>query len=369
MISNLSSTMRYITKLQKAHSSWIQGKVRLDYQPFEFVIEPTNYCNLRCVKCVHGNGMKRRKEYLDMGHYRLILSKIYRHAESIFFTGGGEPTLHSELYQMIKEAKQQGIKRTWLLTNGTMLKPIHFPKIIDSGLDNLEFTLDGTDKETHEKIAIGSSFENMVYNIRSFLQYKKSVKADRPFTSIKIIRYSSSQPLTVDRGFLKKFRGLPVDRVYVNSLTYHSEYSRRFLENDEFVGLNRDSILNSNWKMYYPCLTVYMQVMISCSGDVIACCGDLEGINVIGNLLDKKTSISTIWNNEAFQGLRRRLIIGQLIPPCTICSGLWRGKPKPRLFDNLLLVGRIPLQMIRDFYPGIAKSCFTINRLNRLTGE
>ncbi len=303
---------------------------------------------------------------MEIKDYRKILSMIQPYAETIFFTGGGEPTLHPQIYQMIKEAKQKDIKRTWLLTNGTLLKEKDFSQIIQNKLDNLEITLDGMDKANHEKISVGSDFVKTVSNIKSFLEFRKKQGSNRPFTSIKIIKHSAEQPDMVTNEFSKIFRGAPPDRIYVKSLTYHSEYSRGFLEDEDFVGLNRNNIINRSWNNYFPCLSVYMQIMVISNGDVIACCGDLEGLNVTGNLLDENASVSAIWNNSNFKKLRQYLSEKKLYPPCTVCSQLWQGKPGSSLFDDFLLAGRLPMQMIRDFYPSLARLYYSIGIINKV---
>ena len=366
IFSNLKSTIRFLAKRNKAYHAWIQGKTSLDYAPHEIILEPTNHCNLHCRKCVHGSGMKRRKGYMDMDIYKAVLDKISPHAESLFFTGGGEPTLHPQIYEMIKLAKKAGIQRTLLLTNGNLLTENHFIGIIESNLDNLEFSIDGTDKETHEDFATGSKFDKVINNILDFLKYKKRVNSKRPFTSIKIIKYNPQQDNKISRKFYNRFKGLPLNRMHIMPLTYHSEYSRDMLEDEEFAGINRDHLINYDWDRYFPCLSIYQQIMVAWNGKIIACCGDLEGINEIGSLYDDKTTIADLWNSEKFCQLRKNLINKKLIPPCTICSQLWNTKPGSPFLNDLSFIHRIPAQIIRDFYPTISKFYYSVTILRHL---
>ena len=71
-------------------------------------------------------------------------------------TGGGEPLLHPELPDMIVSAKKKGAK-VWLNTNGSMFGPDasgieRLEKIIESGVDVIEFSMDAADAETYAKL-------------------------------------------------------------------------------------------------------------------------------------------------------------------------------------------------------------------------
>ena len=54
-----------------------------------------------------------------------------------------------------------------------------------------------------------------------------------------------------------------------------------------------------------PCTDIYAQVLVYWNGDVVACCYDLEGDQVMGNLTSN--SIKEIWNGEKYNNFRKRL--------------------------------------------------------------
>ncbi len=81
-------------------------------------------------------------------------------AQSVDFTGGGEPLLQPRLVEWITEAKSAGCE-TGILTNGLLLKREIAQKMINVGLDWICFSIDSAVAETYEEIRKGSDFERV----------------------------------------------------------------------------------------------------------------------------------------------------------------------------------------------------------------
>lgn len=82
-------------------------------------IQPTNMCNYNCMFCSyanHKNGLTIPSEQLDNICNQLIALGV----KSVFFSGGGEPTLHPYIKEAIKKLKTAGIDIA-LITNGSRL--------------------------------------------------------------------------------------------------------------------------------------------------------------------------------------------------------------------------------------------------------
>jgi MoaA/NifB/PqqE/SkfB family radical SAM enzyme len=84
----------------------------------------TNYCNQNCPFCFASREMssKTLAREMSLDQYKLVLKKIKR---SRYFTAikllGGEPTLHSRLFEMIDMAVDEGLQMQ-IFTNGVMGK-------------------------------------------------------------------------------------------------------------------------------------------------------------------------------------------------------------------------------------------------------
>ena len=78
------------------------------------------------------------------------------HGAWMRFTVGGEPMLHPGIVDMVEYAKAQGA-RVWMNTNGSMFGPTDYmrgrlERIIRSGIDLIEFSMDAGEAETYAKL-------------------------------------------------------------------------------------------------------------------------------------------------------------------------------------------------------------------------
>lgn len=88
--------------------------------------------------------------------YKEIVSWANGGYSEVIPDGNGEPLLHPDIIEMTKLAP------TSIVTNGELLTPELLDKL---SLKEIRISLDGADKETHEKIRVGGNFETVVRNI------------------------------------------------------------------------------------------------------------------------------------------------------------------------------------------------------------
>jgi MoaA/NifB/PqqE/SkfB family radical SAM enzyme len=153
-----------------------KGKPR----PFlSFQIEPTSRCQLRCVMCP-------RTAFLDewvSGDMSLsVYEKLSKHfylAKNIHLQGWGEPLLHSQLFGMVKIARDSGCEVS-LTTNGVLLNAENSERLIREGVDIVAVSIAGARNETHESIRCGSSFKKLIENIKTLSALKLRIKTEKP---------------------------------------------------------------------------------------------------------------------------------------------------------------------------------------------
>lgn len=179
MIKKIQEALRLVSAHNRAYKHWVNNNIELGYMPHQYVIEPTNYCNIKCLKCPHGHGLDRKKGYMDMELYKKVLDQIADSAINLYFMFGGESFLHKELYEMVMLAKEKNIPRTFLATNVTMFKEENYDALFESGLDNLVISFDGDDKETNQKLQKGGNFDKMLEGTLALLREKQRQQGDK----------------------------------------------------------------------------------------------------------------------------------------------------------------------------------------------
>ena len=82
----------------------------------------------------------------------------------------GEPLLDPHIFERIRYAKELGFGNIGISTNADPLTEERQHEVLDSGLDVLLLSIDGVEKETHEKIRVNTKFERVVENCQSVIR-------------------------------------------------------------------------------------------------------------------------------------------------------------------------------------------------------
>jgi organic radical activating enzyme len=91
-------------------------------KPVMFHMSPCNPCNLTCSFCCFAN--RAMKEMLTVEQMKSAIDQFHAlGVTGMEFTGGGEPTLHPDLDEVIEYAYKKGLKMG-ICTNGSMLRKI-----------------------------------------------------------------------------------------------------------------------------------------------------------------------------------------------------------------------------------------------------
>ncbi len=137
-------------------------------------VEAAFACNLRCVMCPW---REMAKGAVNQG---IMSQKVWQaiqpylsEAQSVDFTGGGEPLLQPRLAQWIAEAKAAGCE-TGFLSNGLLLNAEKLEKILAAGINWICISMDGATAEIYNKIRAGSNFERVCQNVGNIARLRKN---------------------------------------------------------------------------------------------------------------------------------------------------------------------------------------------------
>lgn len=77
----------------------------------------------------------------------------------------GEPLLDKRLEDRIRRAKQRGIAKVKIFSNGSLLTAERARSLIEAGLDEIKISLDGATREEFESIRCPLKFDRVVQNV------------------------------------------------------------------------------------------------------------------------------------------------------------------------------------------------------------
>lgn len=131
----------------------------------------TEYCNFKCPYCrglkaeIYGN-RKLKMLSLDEIKHNIDLWCKDKPLENIRFSGG-EPTLHKDIVKVIEYAKEKGIKRIAISTNGSNKTDL-YKQLIKVGVNDISISLDACCAEDGDKMAGNKkgSWDIVINNIK-----------------------------------------------------------------------------------------------------------------------------------------------------------------------------------------------------------
>jgi MoaA/NifB/PqqE/SkfB family radical SAM enzyme len=142
------------------------------YLPIRLDFENVSRCNFRCTMCTVSDWHKgTRATDMPLQAFKRLIDEQVGLVE-IKVQGLGEPTLQGDdFFEMIRYARARHI---WVrtTTNASLLHlKDNYRKLIDSGVNEVQISCDGADKETFESIRRGSVFERVVENCKLINAY------------------------------------------------------------------------------------------------------------------------------------------------------------------------------------------------------
>ncbi len=116
--------------------------------PLLVVWNLTNACNLKCKHCYQRADHPLADE-LTIEQKMQAIDKLWDAGTSLIAFSGGEPLMAPEVFKILKYAHDKGFHVS-LATNGTLLTPKNVEKLIESGVNYIEVSLDSIHSDVHD---------------------------------------------------------------------------------------------------------------------------------------------------------------------------------------------------------------------------
>ena len=291
--------------LSKLYFKIVNRKFKLEANiPKILRIETTNLCNSKCTFCMHSK-MKREKGFMNDELFNKILKESIKYGiEEIHLQNFGEPLMDKTIFNKIKNTKERGIKKVILFTNGSLLNEETCNKLIKSGLDELFISFEGYSPEEYNKTRMGLDYNTTSNNIKNLYKIRKQQKSLSPKIIINTV-YDKTK---------KKYKNKFCD-----------EWNK-FCDDIRFQTLHNWCNYNNKIVKNKFCQIPWSYMTILWNGNVVFCCLDYEGENIMGNI--KEDTIREIWNGVKYKSIRKILLENKLnnIPLCARCSLIHQRK-------------------------------------------
>ena len=272
--------------------------------PLALSVEPINVCNLKCPECPTGMGiLTRSKGMLTVNSFRHIIDGMHKSLWHLNMYFQGEPYMHPDFFELVKEAKKARLV-VETSTNGQFLNYTQAVKTVQSGLDVLVVSLDGTTQEVYEKYRIGGDVQKVIEGVKNLVKAKKEARSHYPIIRLQFLAFSHNQHQIKD--FELMARQLGVDMVEVKrAQVYHANKKEHLLPTIKNLSRYQklsDGSVQLKGKLRNNCWKHWSSAVVTWKGDVVPCCFDKDATYVMGSLKTQK--LSEIWSKPVFNQFR-----------------------------------------------------------------
>lgn len=290
-------------------------------KPMTISIEPTTACNLRCPECPSGlRSFSRDTGNMKEDFFRKLIDDMHRQLLWLIFYFQGEPYINPKFLDMVKYAHSRGIY-TITSTNGHFLDPDNARKTVESGLDRILISVDGSTQEVYQQYRKEGKLSTVLEGARNLVRAKKDAGSNTPHIIFQMLVVRPNEHQIEDVRKLAKEIGvdevkLKTAQVYDysngNDLIPLQEKYSRYRNDGSGEWKIKNKLLNQCWKLWHACV-------ITWDGMVVPCCFDKDATHNMGDL--KQQSFAEIWKGMSYQYFRQKLLKGRdKIDICTNCT-------------------------------------------------
>jgi radical SAM protein with 4Fe4S-binding SPASM domain len=339
MPGSLTDTLNLLTKvtprrawnglqvLGSYYYSKLTGKADHRGLPVSIAFEPTTSCNLRCPECPSGlRSFTRPTGMLDEDFFRRTIDELSSTLLYLTFYFQGEPYLHPKFLEMVSYAASRKIY-TATSTNAHYLTDANARNTVESGLDRLIISVDGTTQEVYQQYRVGGKLEKVLEGARNVIRWKKKLNSRTPhvvfqFLVVKPNEHQIEEVKKLARELGADSVGLKTAQIYDYQqgsplIPALEEYSR-YRKNPDGSYSVKNHLLNHCWKMWHSCV-------ITWNGAVVPCCFDKDAHYQLGDL--QKDTFRQLWNGEPYRNFRQTLLQSrdqvEMCRNCTEGTQVW----------------------------------------------
>lgn len=260
-------------------------------------IETSTICNSDCEICPQS--LIQRQKKIDVVRVkRLITEDAVAYASTLHlveFHNYNEPLLAFDLFCELSSLVNAtfGPHKVGLVSNGSVMDEKKADRLVDLRLAHVLFSVDGFSKEVYENHRRGLDRDQVYRNIDTFIE--RSAARDGP---VPLVNYTVT-PGNAHEAIITK------DHFAGRRCNFHlSACDGRGSDSGKLVAIS-----NMNMSTNGPCDYALDGVYVLSNLDIVTCCEDWSGKDVMGNLM--QSTLQEVVDGAAYQRFRELHFSGQ----------------------------------------------------------
>lgn len=302
-------------------SRWTRKPFQWGY-PISISFEPTTSCNLRCPECPSGlRAFTRPTGMLQDNFFKQTIDQLSRELLYLVFYFQGEPYLNPDFLKMVSYASSKKIY-TATSTNAHYLTDENARRTVESGLDRLIISIDGTTQDVYQQYRVGGKLSKVIDGAKNIVAWKKKLNSRTPYIFFQFLVVKPNEHQIGDIKKLAKECGVDEVRFktaqvydYINDpnklIPSVSKFSRYKKDKNGHYQL-KNSLSDHCWRLWHA-------TVITWDGMVVPCCFDKDARHELGDL--KGMPFREIWHDSRYVNFRKQILGSRKnIDICANCS-------------------------------------------------
>ena len=269
--------------------------------PTHIRIETASVCNLRCQHCTTGVAYKSTdRRVMSMATFERILQQLRTlpTIRTAIMYLGGEPLLnkhHATMCRRVKEETQVGTVK--FVTNAMLLTQKWCDEIAEAHVDGIHISIDGRSPEENDRIRVGASYETIRDNVRML---ERTLREKGCRTRIMIGNTVFRRPDDLIKPSVPDFIARDFEGMRMQS-GYAMVWPGMTASDTKLQELEIIQEKPPNF-----CDHPFYDMGIRANGDVVLCCYDISGREVMGNVMTD--DLLTLYASEPYVSIRRAML-------------------------------------------------------------
>ena len=291
-------------------------------------IETSSICNFRCASCALSLAdYDRPEKHMTPAQFERILA-AFPDVEKVELQGVGEVFLNPEVLDIVRAASDRGVSVHTFSNASRITRPLAFD-IVRSGLELINFSMDGADEETFRRLRKGGTLARYKRCVTNLLQARAALGSATPKIGVMSVLSKANKDQVPQ--LLAIAEELGVDHLIFTKLNSGPKPDQEPLlltetDREELLGLpDYDGPVELVWAItpwskaermdcYWPKSMTYVTV----EGDVTPCCNYFDSRELkLGNAFEQEGA--EIWNGQAYRDFWRQLLSGHLPHHRQVC--------------------------------------------------
>jgi MoaA/NifB/PqqE/SkfB family radical SAM enzyme len=291
--------------------------VRLEFQlrftrskvsaaPYEWEIDTTNICQLKCPLCHTGKGTIHRDQgvmHIDL--FTKIVDQIKDSCVWLTLYSWGEPFLNPRIHEYIEYAHNQRIATIISSNLNKPLTPEMAEQVIRSGLDVMIVSLDGVTQDVYEVYRVTGHLDRVLDNLRLLDRKKRELASKTPYIEWQFIVMRQNEHQIEEARHLADELG--VDSLVFKKVDFpHGEddlaIAEKWLPRQHPEFLREGPFFKPYQEDGQVCWRLWRSAVVNWDGGFAPCCYLTDKTQDFGDL--NESSVKEVWNNAKYTTAR-----------------------------------------------------------------